>query len=46
MRGRPWMTLVRGQVVLNPSGELEQKPGYGRYLSRTEPVAPLGGAVR
>jgi dihydropyrimidinase len=46
MRGRAWMTLVRGQVVLNPSGELEQKPGYGRYLSRTEPVAPLGGAVR
>jgi dihydropyrimidinase len=46
VRGRPWMTLLRGQVVLNPSGELEQKPGFGSFLPRTEPVAPLGGAAR
>jgi hypothetical protein len=39
------MTLVRGQVVLN-DGRLEQKPGYGHYLSRTSPHPPLGGAVR
>ncbi len=46
VRGRPHMTLVRGQVALNPQGELEQKPGYGRYLARTSPQPPLGGSVR
>lgn len=45
VRGRPWMTLLRGQVVLNPAGELEQKPGHGRYLARSAPLAPLAGAV-
>jgi dihydropyrimidinase len=45
VRGRPWMTLVRGQVMLNER-RLEQKPGYGRYLSRTSPQPPLAGAVR
>jgi dihydropyrimidinase len=44
-RGRPWMTLLRGQVVLN-QGVLEQKPGYGRFLAGTRPIAPLGGSVR
>ena len=28
-RGRPWMTLLRGEVLLN-QGRLEQRPGYGR----------------
>jgi dihydroorotase-like cyclic amidohydrolase len=46
VRGRPWMTLLRGQVLLNREGVLEQKPGYGRYLPRTGPVPPVGGAVR
>jgi dihydropyrimidinase len=46
VRGRAWMTLVRGQVVLTSTGELEQKPGYGRYLACSGPHAPLGGAVR
>ena len=46
VRGRPWMTLLRGQTVLTPSGELERKPGYGRYLPRTRPAPPIGGAVR
>jgi dihydropyrimidinase len=46
VRGRAWMTLVRGQVVLTPTGELEQKPGYGRYLACSGPRVPLGGAVR
>jgi dihydropyrimidinase len=46
VRGRPWMTLLRGQVLLTPAGELEQKPGTGRYVPRTAPRAPLGGAVR
>ena len=39
------MTLLRGQVLLN-GGTLEQKPGYGRFLARTSPMAPLGGSVR
>ncbi|MFQ5830343.1 MAG: amidohydrolase family protein [Candidatus Methylomirabilia bacterium] len=45
VRGRPWMTLLRGQVLLN-EGKLEQAPGYGRYVARTGPVPPLAGAVR
>ena len=45
VRGRPWMTLVRGQVVLNPAGELEQKPGFGRYLARGAPRPPHGGTA-
>ncbi len=44
-RGKAWMTLLRGQVVLN-QGTLEQKPGYGQFLARGGPIAPLGGAVR
>jgi dihydroorotase-like cyclic amidohydrolase len=45
VRGRAWMTLVRGQVMLNPAGELEQKPGYGRFLPRRGPTPPIAGAV-
>ena len=41
VRGRPWMTLVRGQVLLNPAGELEQKPGFGQFLHEEPPVAPV-----
>jgi dihydropyrimidinase len=46
VRGRAWTTLVRGEVVLTPAGELEQKPGFGRYLPRTGPLPPLAGAAR
>jgi hypothetical protein len=45
VRGRPWMTLLRGHVLLN-DGRLEEAPGYGRYLPRGGPVPPLAGAVR
>jgi dihydropyrimidinase len=45
VRGRPWMTLLRGRVLLN-QGRLEQEPGYGRYLPRTGPTPPLGGRVK
>jgi hypothetical protein len=38
------MTLLRGQVVLN-QGTLEQKPGFGQFLPRATPLAPLGGSV-
>jgi dihydropyrimidinase len=46
VRGRAWMSLVRGEVVLTPDGNLEQKPGFGRYLPCTRPQPPLAGAVR
>ncbi len=42
--GRPWMTLLRGQVLLN-QGKLEQQRGYGTLLSCEGPTAPLGGPV-
>ena len=42
--GRPWMTLLRGQVLLN-QGQLEQRRGYGNLLSCEGPTAPLGGPV-
>ena len=45
LRGRPWMTFLRGQVLLN-QGRVEQAPGYGRYLPRTGPLPPLAGAAR
>ena len=41
VRGRPWMTLVRGHVVLNPDGALEQKPGFGQFLDEAPPAAPV-----
>jgi dihydropyrimidinase len=41
VRGRPWMTLVRGHVVLAPDGTLEQKPGFGEFLDEAPPVVPV-----
>jgi hypothetical protein len=45
MRGRPWMTLLRGKVVLN-QGKLEQEIGYGTYLHRGRPTPPIAGSVK
>ena len=45
VNGRPWITLLRGQVLLN-QGNLEQKPGYGKFLESGAPRSPLGGPVR
>ncbi len=45
IRGRPWMTLLRGRVLLE-QGRLLEAPGYGRYLPRAGPVPPVGGPVR
>jgi dihydropyrimidinase len=41
VRGRVAMTLLRGELLVN-DGRLEQRPGFGRYLARGRPVAPLG----
>ena len=43
--GTPWMTLLRGQVLLN-QGNLEQRPGYGQFLACEGPRSPIGGPVR
>ena len=34
--GRPWMTLLRGQILLN-DGKLEQQPGYGQFMECEAP---------
>jgi len=44
-RGRPWMTLLRGEVLLD-RGRLARPAGYGQFLRRGVPVPPLGGAAR
>ncbi len=43
--GKPWMSLLRGQVLLN-QGRLEQQPGYGHFLNSGSPRSPLGGPVK
>ena len=45
VKGQPWMTLIRGQVVLK-QGQIEQKPGYGQYLTCGGPIPPIGGSLR
>ena len=45
VQGRPYMTLLRGQTLLN-QGTLAQQPGYGAFLEGGEPRSPLGGPVR
>jgi dihydropyrimidinase len=45
-RGKPWMTLLRGQTLLNPDGVLEQKAGHGQFIARRSPLPPIGGSVR
>ena len=42
--GSPWMTLLRGKVVLN-QGKLEQGSGFGEFISAGPPLAPVGGRV-
>ena len=44
VRGNPWMTLLRGHVLLN-QGKLEQQPGYGQFLHAGGPLPPIGGRV-
>jgi dihydropyrimidinase len=44
VRGRPWMTMLRGRVLLH-DGRLEQEPGIGQVVPAGALVPPLGGAV-
>lgn len=43
-KGRPWLTMVRGQVVLK-EGEILQNPGFGEFMACAGPTVPLGGPV-
>jgi hypothetical protein len=38
------MTLLRGEVLLE-GGTLHQHPGFGRYLHRGRPLAPMAIAA-
>jgi dihydropyrimidinase len=42
--GRPWMTLLRGQTLLE-NGQVRQKPGFGQFLHRGSPLAPINSAA-
>ncbi len=43
VRGRVAMTVLRGEVLVS-DGQLQQRPGFGRFLERGRPLAPLGVA--
>ena len=43
--GRPWMTILRGQTLYE-NGRLHQNPGFGKFLARSAPLPPVGGAAR
>jgi dihydropyrimidinase len=45
VHGKPWMTFLRGRVLLN-QGILEQQPGYGQFLPAGSPIPPIGGRVK
>jgi dihydropyrimidinase len=45
VHGKPWMTLLRGRVLLN-QGKLDQQPGYGQFLPASSPLPPIGGRVK
>jgi dihydropyrimidinase len=45
VHGAPWMTLLRGRVLLN-QGKLEQQPGYGQFIPAGSPLPPIAGRVK
>ena len=44
VQGAPWMTLLRGKVLLQ-DGKLQQSSGYGQFLPASRPVPPVAGPV-
>ena len=44
LKGKPWMTLLRGKVLLQ-DGKLHQAPGNGQFLPAGNPVPPIAGSV-
>jgi len=42
IKGKPWMTLLRGNVLLN-DGKLEQNPGVGNFIHASSPIPPISG---
>jgi dihydropyrimidinase len=45
LKGKPWMTLLRGRVLLN-QGKLERQAGYGTFVPAGGPTPPVAGRVR
>ena len=45
VQGKPWMTMLRGRVLLN-EGKLERRPGYGQFIPAEGPTPPVAGRVR
>ena len=44
LKGAPWMTLLRGQVVMD-QGRLVQEPGYGQFLPAGGSLPPIAGGA-
>ena len=44
VKGKPWMTFLRGQVLLR-DGEVQRDRGYGQFLPAGKPLAPIMGAA-
>jgi dihydropyrimidinase len=44
VQGAPWMTLLRGKVLLR-DGKLQQSSGYGQFLPASRPMPPIAGPV-
>lgn len=42
--GKPWMTMLRGNVLLN-NGKLEREPGSGSFIRAGSPLPPVAGRV-
>ncbi len=42
--GKPWMTILRGNVLLN-NDKLEQNPGFGKFIPSGGPLPPIAGRV-
>jgi dihydroorotase-like cyclic amidohydrolase len=45
VHGAPWMTLLRGRVLLN-HGTLQEQPGYGQFIPAGSPLPPLAGRAK
>ena len=43
VNGKPWMTILRGKILLN-DGKLEQQPGAGEFISSGNSISPIAGA--
>lgn len=45
VKGKPWMTMLRGNTLLK-DGKLEQQKGYGHFVPAGDPISPIAGSVK